>query len=71
MPYFEYTVEYAHGSASGQVEARDKKEAEQKAKDMYHGLTRDTGKVDKAGNPIVEATKVTNVKVLEVKEGIK
>lgn len=69
MPYYEYTVEYAHGSASGTVEARDKKEAEQKAKSLYHGLQRDT--VDKRGNPIVETTNVTNVKVLEVKEGIK
>lgn len=69
MPEFKYTVEYPHGSAEGIVTARDKKEAEQKAKAMYHGLSRDT--VDKKGNPIVETTEVTKVKVLEVKEPIK
>lgn len=68
MPYFEYTVEYEHGSATGTVEAVDKKEAEQKAKGLYHGLQRDT--VDKKGNPTVEVTEVTKVKVVEVKEPI-
>lgn len=66
MPNYAYTVFYAHGSAEGHVRADTPAEAQQKAKDMYHGQSRDT--VDSKGKPVVVRTEVTKVTVKEVKE---
>lgn len=68
MPEFTYKVQYAHGSATGTVIASDKKDAETKAKAMYHGLQFDT--VDEDGEPIVKTTEVTKVTVTQIKEPI-
>jgi hypothetical protein len=66
MPNFNYKVEYAHGSAQGTVQADDEKQAESKARAMYHGQPFDT--VDEKGKPIVKITEVTNVTVNLIQE---
>lgn len=66
MKNYDYLVEYAHGGAQGTIQALTAEEAKEKAKALYDGLQRDV--VDKKGKVTVETTKVTNVKVTEVKE---
>ena len=66
MPNYQYIVYYAHGSAEGHVRADNEKDAQAKAKAMYHGQSRDT--IDAKGKPVVVRTEVTKVVVKEVKE---
>lgn len=67
MQNFTYIAEFEHGSAQGEVQAVDAKQAKAKVKAMYHGQTRDTG-TDEDGNPTTEDTAVTKVTVTPVKE---
>lgn len=66
MASYKYRVEYAHGFAEGSVLAESVDEAKQKARDMYHGLSRDT--IDAKGQPAVTRQEVTKVTATLEKE---
>ncbi len=66
MQNYSYLAEFEHGSASGEVQAKDPQEASAKVKAMYQNNPYDT--FDANGKPIVAKVEVTAVTVKPVKE---
>lgn len=65
MQNYTYTAEFEHGSATGEIQAKNANEAKTKVKDMYHDNQYDTK--DSKGNPIVKKIVVTKITVTIVK----
>jgi hypothetical protein len=63
---YTYEAEFAHGSATGEVQATSDQDAKDRVKAMYHDNPYDTE--DAKGKPVVKKVVVTNVTVTLVKE---